>query len=142
MMLGTKKKKHILGQGVGACKTWSWDEGGAVWMERRPTETSASKAKGWWRSWESRGREGREGPGSPEDGQWGRHLQQQLNNVHVHQPQDRLPIDVGDEVSSSQARLLGGTPLLHALRGNGGVSCLLQQQETPASCCLSCCLFP
>lgn len=88
-----------------------------------------------------RGREGREGPGSPKGGQWGRHLQQQLNNVHVHQPQDRLPIDVGDEVSSSQARLLGGAPLLHALRGNGGVSRMLQQQETPASCCLSCCLF-
>ena len=43
------------------------------------------------------------------------YLQQQLNDVHVHQPQDRLPVDVGDEVPGSQARLLGRASLLHAL---------------------------
>lgn len=54
----------------------------------------------------------------------GLHLQQQLNDVHVHQPQDGLAVDVGDEVPSSQARLLGGASLLHVLgvRVDGSVS--------------------
>lgn len=59
----------------------------------------------------------------------------------MDQPQDRLPIDVGDEVSGSQARLVGGTPLLHALGET--TRSAVPQPETPASCCLSHCLsFP
>lgn len=64
-------------------------------------------------------REGRGwGPGRTEGGQWEWHLQQQLDDIHVYQPQDRLPIDMGDEVSGLQSCLLGGAPLLHALGGN------------------------
>lgn len=32
----------------------------------------------------------------------------------MNQPQDRLPIDMRDEVSGLQSCLLGGAPLLHA----------------------------
>lgn len=86
-------------------------------------------------------REGRGwGTGSTEGGQWEWHLQQQLHDIHVYQPQDRLPIDMRDEVSGLQSCLLGGAPLLHALGGNGKVSSQVrvQQQETPSSCCHSC----
>lgn len=86
-------------------------------------------------------REGRGwGPGSTEGGQWEWHLQQQLDDIHVYQPQDRLPIDMRDEVSGLQSCLLGGAPLLHTLGGNGKVSsqARVQQQETPSSCCHSC----
>ena len=45
----------------------------------------------------------------------GLHLQQQLHDVHVHQSQDGLPIDVGDQVPSSQTCLLGRASFLHTL---------------------------
>lgn len=41
-------------------------------------------------------------------------LQQQLHHIHVHQAQDRFPVDVCDEVPSTQSRLLRRAPLLHA----------------------------
>lgn len=44
------------------------------------------------------------------------HLQQQLHHIHVHQAQDRFPVDVCDEVPSTQSRLLRRAPFLHALR--------------------------
>lgn len=63
------------------------------------------------------------------------HLQQQLHDVHVHQPQHRLPVDVGDEVPGPQASLLGGASILHTLgadRGTVGLMAWAPHLETPA----------
>lgn len=112
----SQRKKHILGQGqkVDLGQVWSSVDG------RETHGESAAEAKGWWGSWKHRWRAWGRGSGNTEGGQWGWHLQQQLNNIHVYQPQDRLPIDVGDEVSSTQACLLGRAPILHVLGGEVG----------------------
>lgn len=102
----SRRGKHILVRGEGECKAWAWEAS----MGRGDPGESAAEAKGWW------------GPGTLREHRVGWHLQQQLHDVHVHQPQDRLPVDVGDEVSGPQARLVGRAPLLHALGGDDRVS--------------------
>lgn len=42
-------------------------------------------------------------------------LEDELDDLGVHQPMDRLPIDVGDEVTGAEPCLLRWAPLLHVL---------------------------
>lgn len=43
------------------------------------------------------------------------HLEDELYHFSVHQSVHRLPVDVGDEVTSTQAGLLGGAAVLNVL---------------------------
>lgn len=67
-------------------------------------------------------------------GTHGSHLQQQLHHIHVHQAQDRLPVDVRDEVTSAQPSLLRRAALLHTLptqnKGSDTPSCTRRPLET------------
>lgn len=46
------------------------------------------------------------------------YLQNELYHFSVDQTMDRLPVDMGDEVTSTQASFLGGTAILHMLPSN------------------------
>lgn len=74
-------------------------------------------------------------------GTHGSHLQQQLHHIHVNQAQDRLPVDVRDEVTGAQPRLLRRTALLHALqtqyKGSGTPSCTGRPLWNPSLVLLS-----
>lgn len=43
------------------------------------------------------------------------HLQDELHHLSVHQPMHRLSVDMGDEVSCTQAGFMGWTSFLHVL---------------------------
>lgn len=46
------------------------------------------------------------------------YLQDQLHHLCVNQPVNRLSVDVGDQVSLSEPRLVGRTALLHVLKAS------------------------
>lgn len=43
------------------------------------------------------------------------HFEDELDHFSVHQSVHRLPVDVGDEVTSTQSSLLGGAAILNVL---------------------------
>lgn len=63
----------------------------------------------------------------------GSYLQQQLHDVPVHQAQHRLPVDVRDEVSSSQPRFLRRAPFFHALQQES--QAFARTKPTPPTTC-------
>lgn len=61
------------------------------------------------------------------------YLQDELYHFSVDQTMDRLPVDVGDEVTSTQASFLGRAAVLHMLTSHKTVKCITGQHQLQLS---------